>query len=143
MLDLGDLLRWAAQVEAVADDVRAAQADLGRALTATAWTSTAAQGFAQQAAEHRERLARCAVELDEAATDLRRHHASALAREQELGAAGEAMLTAAQAAAGAGARAVADAMAGAERAFYEAARAAAELARSGRDAVGWVVERVT
>lgn len=139
MLDLGSLLDAASAMEATAADVRSARDRLARALTGTQWRSTAASSFAERAGESAARLAAAAEELDAAARQLRRHHAAATARQAELGAAADAVLTAGRAAAGAGAQAAADAMAGARAAFE---RALAELAAGLAEAGGDVVARL-
>lgn len=140
MLDLGELDRWAGQLERTADDLRLAERRLDGALAGTAWSSSAAARFGQEAQEHARRMRSVADELDQAASALRRHRATADARQQQLGAALDAVLLAGRAAVSGGVREVGEAMSAARQQFEDAARAVAEAAedaaRAAADAAG-------
>ena len=140
MLHLADLLTWAGSFERAADDVRRAHDRLQTAAATMRWTSSSADHFLAQLAEHLHAMAECAAEIDEAAGALRRHHAAALAAEHALGAAAEHVVTAARAAASSGVLAVSSAVEDARQEFAEAARAVLDTAEDGVDrlqAVRW------
>lgn len=141
MLNLSDLDRWAGQLESTADEVRAAQTRLRSAVAQMHWTSTARDRFDAEAQDHVDRLGRAAAKLDEAATALRKHHASAIQAQHALGEALDQVLDAARGAAGQGVAAVAGAMDNAQRAFADAAKALLDTADDGLDALGRLIDR--
>jgi hypothetical protein len=143
VLDLSDLERWAHALDVLADDLRTADARLSRALATTTWSSSAAGRFTEQAQQTSTSLLACADELVQAAEALRAHARAVRAREAQLGAAADAVLSAARGAASAGVAAVSSAMDGAQAAFAAAAREARERLEQGRRLLDSAIDAVT
>ncbi len=78
--DLRSLDTAAATLEAHASDLRTRVGQLGAGVAATSWASPSARSFRQRADELRVELQQCAGQLDHAASELRRHAATARSR---------------------------------------------------------------